>query len=246
MVDIHCHILPGVDDGPKTWETAIEMCKMASADGITHIVATPHANDRYAYDRNRLQSMLEQLRSSLGSPAPELTLGCDCHLSYENLQDISVYPGRFVIGETGYLLVEFSNYGVPPQMTDYLIRLLQGGITPIITHPERCQPLVRNRARVLEWVDAGCVVQVTASALTGRWGETALAYALGLLDRDAVHVLATDAHDTVNRPPNLSAARDYVARDYGEDIARALVEDNPAAIVAGKDLPYFPKPAHME
>ena len=241
MIDIHCHVLPAVDDGAKTWDTAVEMCKAAAADGIEHIVATPHANDRYTYDREWLQSLVHKLEALVGG-APQLSLGCDFHLSYENLQDIAVFPNKYVIGETGYLLVEFSNYGVPPQMTDYLFRLLDGGITPIITHPERCPALLKNQQRVLEWVDAGCVVQVTASALTGRWGEPALAYARSLLDRNAVHVLATDAHDTVHRPPILSAARDYVSRHYDADLARALVEDNPGAIVAGQPLPYFPDP----
>jgi len=242
MVDIHCHILPGVDDGAKSWEIAVEMCRAATADGIDQIVATPHANDKYTYDREWLQSLLQKLQTLVGNDTPQLSLGCDFHLSYENLQDIALFPSKYVIGETGYLLVEFSNYGVPPQMTDYLFRLLDGGITPIITHPERCPALLRSQERILEWVDAGCVVQVTASTFTGRWGEHAIAYARSLLDQNAVHVLATDAHDTVNRPPILSAAREYVSRHYDNDLARALVEDNPGAIVAGQPLPYFPDP----
>lgn len=101
---------------------------------------------------------------------------------------------------------------------------------------------MHNADRVLEWVDASCIVQVTASAPTGHWGEPARAYARSLLDRDAVHVLATDAHDTVHRPPILSAAREMVSRRYGRDVADALVTHNPTAIVAGQTLPYFPRP----
>ena len=134
-------------------------------------------------------------------------------------------------------MVELSEYGVPPQVTDGLFKLQSTGMTPIITHPERNAILQRRPERVLEWVDAGCLVQVTASAVTGFWGPIAKRVAMWLLDHDAVHVLATDAHDDKNRPPILSQARDVVSQRFGAELARALVLDNPAAIVAGQSLP---------
>ena len=85
MIDIHCHILPGVDDGAKSWDMAAEMCRLAAADGITDLVATPHANEEYAYDRPRLREMLQRLQSLAGG-SPRMRLGCDFHLSYENIQ----------------------------------------------------------------------------------------------------------------------------------------------------------------
>ena len=221
---------------------AVEMCAMATGDGIEHIVATPHANDRYAYDREHLRGLLELLREKVGADAPLFSLGCDFHLSYDNLQAVFVNPQHYVIGNTRYLLVEFSNFGIPPQMTSYLQRLLDGGIVPVITHPERYPGLRNQLQRVLEWVGQGCAVQITASSLTGSWGEQTESSARWLLDRDAVHVLATDAHNTTRRAPILSAARDEVAVTYGADVARALVDDNPRAIVSGQALPYFPAP----
>ena len=104
MIDIHCHILPEVDDGPKTWETSEAMCRMAAQDGIEHMVATPHANDRYYYDRAYLTSLLAQLQQRVG-PLPRLSLGCDFHLSFENLQAALETPERWSIGNTRYLLV---------------------------------------------------------------------------------------------------------------------------------------------
>ena len=86
MIDIHSHILPNLDDGPKTWEVCVEICKTAAADGITHMVATPHANDRYAYDREHSQELLNELQQKIGNE-PRLLLGCDFHLSYDNIQD---------------------------------------------------------------------------------------------------------------------------------------------------------------
>ncbi len=241
MIDIHCHILADVDDGPKSWDVAHEMCLMAVADGIEHIVATPHANERYHYDREYLSGLLDHLRT-LSGPTPRFSLGCDFHLSYENLQDVMANPDRYCIEGTRYLLVELSNYSVPVQMDDRFNDLKEKGITPIITHPERNPILQQTPQRVLNWVQQGCAVQVTASTLTGFWGERAWRAAEWLFKRHAVHVLATDAHDTKRRTPVLSEARQAVAEEYGEEVAKALVDGNPRAIVNGQPLPYFPDP----
>jgi len=241
MIDIHSHILPGVDDGSKSWEISEEMCRIAAADGIEHMVATPHANDHYAYDRVHLTQLRDQLQERIG-PLPRLGLGCDFHMSYENLQDMMINPERYLIEGGRYVLVELSNYSIPVQIDESYTRLLQMGITPVITHPERNPILQRTPKRVLQWVELGCAVQVTASAFTGRWGETAFRMAEWFLKHDALHVLATDAHDTKSRPPVLSEARESVEELRGPDVARALVEDNPRAIISGEPLPYLPDP----
>lgn len=243
MIDIHCHVLPEVDDGPKSWDVAVEMCRMAVADGITHIVATPHANDRYAYDRGYLSGLLDQLRAKV-DPALGLhfSLGCDFHLSFENLERVLENPRTYTIGETNYLLVELSNYSVPAQLGDCFFRLGDRGIFPILTHPERNPILQQTPQRILEWAEQGCLIQVTASALTGQWGERPEIVARWLLDRTAVHILASDAHDTRRRVPNLSAARSVAAKVAGAEYADALVEGNPGAIVNGVPIPFSPRP----
>lgn len=242
MIDIHCHILPEVDDGPRTWHIAEEMCRMAVADGIEHVVATPHANDRYYYDRPYLSELRNHLQELVG-PSPRLSLGCDFHMSYENLQDVMVNPERYLIEGGRYLLVELSNFSIPAQIEESYTRLRRIGVTPIITHPERNPILQRTPQRVLQWVELGCAVQVTASVFTGRWGDAAARMAEWLLKCEALHVLASDAHNTRSRPPNLSAAREVVADLSGEDVARALVEDNPRAVITGQPMPYFPEVA---
>jgi len=241
VIDIHCHLLPEVDDGPKSWEAAVEMCRLAAADGITHAVATPHANDRYDYDRGYLSGLLDQLREKVG-PGLELSLGCDFHLSFENLERVLERPHAYTIGETGYLLVELSNYSIPSQLSECFFRLGDRGLTPILTHPERNPMLQQTPQRVLEWAEQGCLIQVTASALTGSWGERPGIVARWLLDRSAVHVLASDAHDTRHRVPNLSAARAVAEKIVGAEYAEALVEGNPGAIVKGTPIPYCPRP----
>ena len=237
MIDIHSHILPGLDDGARSWDMTLEMCRLAIRDGITHIVATPHADDKYAYSRDHVREVIGELDAKIGEQLA-LSIGCDFHLSYENIEDAIIHPHHYTISAKQYLLVELSDYGIPPQVSDGLFKLQAAGVVPIITHPERNAILQRRPERVLEWVDAGCLVQVTASAITGFWGDTAKRVAMWLLDHAAVHVLASDAHDDKNRPPILSEARDAVSKRFGVDVARALVLDNPAAIVAGQPLPF--------
>jgi len=240
MVDIHCHILPDVDDGSRSWEISVAMCAMARDDGIEHIVATPHSNEVYFYDRAGLEKLLDELRAKIGR-CPQLSLGCDFHFSYENVQDALDNPRQFTIGNTPYLLVEFSNYSLPPSLDDNLAKLMNIGLRPIITHPER-NPLIQRRPeRVLEWVRGGCLVQMTGNALTGRWGKTAQAVAHWLFEREAVHVLASDGHNLESRKPCLSKAREVAAIISGETVADALVTLNPRAIVNGDPVPYLPQ-----
>lgn len=238
MIDIHCHILPGVDDGAQSWELAAEMCRLAAEDGVTDVVATPHANEEYAYDRSRLRQLLRQLQSRAG--APRLRLGCDFHLSYENVRNALARPEEFSIEGTRYLLVEFSDFAMPARFAEALEKLRQAGLTPILTHPERHPVLQRKPEEVLSLVETGCVVQVTANSLTGFWGAMAQKAALWLLEREAVHVLASDGHDPKHRPPLLSPGRKAVEELCGPQVAQALVEENPRAILAGQPLPKLP------
>jgi protein-tyrosine phosphatase len=235
VIDIHSHILPEVDDGPQSWETAEAMCRMAAQDGIDHMVATPHANDRYFYDRGYLAGLLSHLQQRIGEK-PKLSLGCDFHLSYENMQSAVETPARYCIGETRYLLVEFSNFNIPQQLDTWLREMCERGYTPILTHPERNPILQDSTERILKWVKEGCAVQITANALTGSWGDRARHAAQNLLKKRAVHFLATDAHDTLRRPPILSAARKLAAKEYGEALATALVESNPSAVINNQPL----------
>jgi protein-tyrosine phosphatase len=220
---------------------SVAMCRMAAADGITHMVATPHANDRYHYDRNHLQGLVDHLQELVGDLL-KISLGCDFHLSYDNMQDVLANPSRYAIEGTHYMLVELSNYSVPVQTTDCFLKLGDCGITAVITHPERNPILRASPQRVVEWAEQGCVIQMTGSALTGFWGERVRRAAQWLMERNAVHVLSTDAHDTEKRVPVLSTARDAAADICGLDVAEALVEGNPRAIVEALPLPYFPRP----
>jgi protein-tyrosine phosphatase len=236
MVDIHCHLLPNVDDGPRSWDISLQMCEMAEADGIEHIVATPHANDEFHYDREMLSRLLEELSQRVSGKL-QLSLGCDLHLSYENFVEVFRNPSHYTISGTNYLLVELSDFSVPPSVSQSLHRLLAAGIVPIITHPERNLALRSDRHRVLEWVEDGCLVQITANSLTGRWGRQAQETAEWLMTHAAAHILATDAHGIGSRPPILSEALVAAERIIGKAAAEALVRDNPRAVVRGQPCP---------
>ena len=231
MIDIHCHILPAIDDGASSWEIAGQMCHAAFADGITYAVATPHANSLFAYDRKAFLQLLEELRQRCPAGLT-LSLGCDFHLSYENLERLFAGPDEFLITGTRYLLIEFSDYGLPPRFDHLLFRMrAEAQIVPILTHPERHPLLQRHPENVAPWVEAGCLMQITANSLTGHWGRKAKDVAVWLLQKQLVHIIATDAHDLVHRPPVLSAARDFVSAKFGKEVASALVESNPRTVV---------------
>jgi hypothetical protein len=127
--------------------------------------------------------------------APQLSLGCDFHLSYDNLQSLLAQPHLYTIAGASYLLVELSDYSIPSLIGDWFLRLGDRGLTPIITHPERNAILRQTPQRVIEFVELGCAVQITANALTGFWGQRVARVATWLLECDAVHVIASDAHD---------------------------------------------------
>lgn len=231
MIDLHCHILPAVDDGPSSWDTSIEMCRVAASDGIRHIVATPHANDEYAFDRPRYEQMVHELQTAC-TASLRLSLGCDFSFSYDNIEDAVLHPQRYTIAASNYLLIELSDFSLVPAMRQGIYRLVSNGFVPIVTHPERNPGLLDRPQRVLDLIEYGCLIQVTAASFTGYWGERSRHMSEWLLKRNAVHVVASDAHDTQRRPPILSRAYESVCALANKDVAQALFIDNPAAIVS--------------
>jgi protein-tyrosine phosphatase len=242
MVDIHFHLLPGLDDGPDSIELSVEMAELAVADGTTHIVATPHANDRYPLVPELVEERLGQVRELVGDKL-KIATGCDFHLSFENLQDVRVHPERYTINRDGYLLVEFADYSIPPSIDQTFHELQLAGITAIVTHPERNRILRRHTDWLDKWTSRGCAVQVTAGAFLGRFGPVAQQVVEQWLVTDRIHFLASDAHNVTSRPPGLSEAYHRVVELRGEQAARALCVENPLAAFEGRPLPWTPEPS---
>jgi len=244
MIDIHCHPLWETDDGARDFETSVAMCQMAAADGVTHLVATPHCNYTYPYDAQANRAKIEKLQRAVGD-APKLLLGCDFHLSYDNIQRCVVEPQSYTINGSSYLLVEFPDHFLPDQLDRVFYEIQVAGLHPIITHPERNPVFQRKHDLLRHWVSRDCLVQVTAQSLLGGFGSRARHYAEKWLGQNLVNFFASDAHDTRNRPPLLSACYSKVVELKGPETADLLLKKNPEAVIQGKSLPPQPLPAEL-
>jgi protein-tyrosine phosphatase len=244
MVDIHCHIFPGLDDGPDSLDTACGMAEMAIADGITHIIGTPHASPDHRFDPKLVEARRSEMQARFEGRLT-LATGCDFHLSFENLRDIRLEPNRYTLNQKNYLLVEFADFSIPASLDQALHELQLAGLTPIITHPER-NPLIRAKPeRLFAWLRQGCFGQATAQSLLGKFGKSALDAARDWLEAGAIHFVASDAHNVTSRPPRLKETFDLVAKMHGEDVARALLVENPLAAFEGRPLPFIPELADV-
>ncbi|MDP9170376.1 MAG: exopolysaccharide biosynthesis protein [Acidobacteriota bacterium] len=233
MTDIHSHILWGMDDGAPTEEVSLEMLRIAAEAGTTDIVATPHSNGEFEYQRELIDERIGQLAEKTAG-IPKIHRGCDLHLSYDNIVDALENPQRYSINGGRYVLVECSDLHISGAMDKILDHLLALDLVPIETHPERNPILRKEPAKLEAWVELGCLVQVTALSVLGGFGKKAEAAAHRLLKQGMAHVVASDAHDPVQRHPRLDQAFAAVTQQYGGEIANLLFTVNPAKIVRGE------------
>lgn len=216
------------------------MGEMAIADGITHVIGTPHAHPEFPFDPLKVMERRFELQQMFEGRLI-LATGCDFHLSFENLTDIRTNPSRYTLNQKNYLLVEFADYSIPPSL-DYALHELQlAGLNPIVTHPER-NPLIRAQPeRLFKWLRQGCYAQVTAQSLLGKFGRSALETSQEWLAAGAVHFIASDAHNVTTRPLRLKETFDWVAKTHGESVAQSLLVSNPLAAFEGEPLPFVPE-----
>lgn len=249
MIDLHLHLLPAVDDGAQTLEQALEMARIAAADGCTALVATPHqrrdewSNDDARRLADRLAAVASRLpRAGHGEPRtqPQLFLGGEIRVDSELLSDLA-RPGRsgvLSLAGSRYLLLEFEPSGFGPDPVDVVHELRAEGWWPIVAHPEVVpffwesddDPLARL-------IEAGALFQVTAMSVTGEFGKATKGRVWELLRAGCVQFVASDAHRPDWRPPVLSAARKALARELGEATAAALTEIHPLAVIENRPLP---------
>jgi protein-tyrosine phosphatase len=235
MIDLHCHFLPGIDDGARTPEETSAMLEIAASSGTAHLVATPHADDHYCYEPERVDELLEQARA-LAPPGLRLYRGCDFHLMMDNLTDAIAHPRRYTLNASRYLLVELSDLIIFPNTGEMFDRLEQAGMVVIVSHPER-NPILGHRTDLAGlWVEQGRLLQVTASSLLGQWGPRVQKFARWLLEQGLVHFVASDGHNVRGRPPRLDQARAWLEREYGAGLAARLLETNPLAVIEDRPL----------
>lgn len=245
MIDLHCHLLPGIDDGARDLETSLAMARVASADGITTIACTPHilpgvynnSGPAIRAARDQLQQALDEAGIPIG-----LVTGADAHVTPE--LGAQLRDGRaLTLNNSRYFLLEPPHHVLPPRLEDHVFGLQAAGFVPVLTHPERLTWLDQHYDLVKRLVYSGVLMQLTAGSLTGRFGRRPRYWAERMLDEGFCHLLATDAHDPVQRAPLLAEARDHAARRLGPEEAMHLVLTRPQGILNDCSPAELPRPA---
>jgi protein-tyrosine phosphatase len=233
MVDIHSHIVFGVDDGAKTIEDSLAMLQLAADSGTTDIVATPHSDLRYQFDAELVAERIALLQTRMGDRI-RIHRGCDFHLFYDNIENCKTDRSRFTINGQRYLMVEFADAQIPRTIGSIFQDMIRNDITPVITHPERNALLMRRVSDLVQWVRAGCLIQITGQSFTGRFGKGAEENCRRLMRQRLVHFVASDAHDTEWRPPDLRGPYQHVSTEYGEHVAERLFTTHPRMTLTGQ------------
>ena len=238
MIDIHSHILPGIDDGAPNDDVSLAMALMAVEDGIQVMACTPHVMPpRYPNDTAGIVRAAMRLRALVQEAGIDLHLvtGGDVHLTHD--LGAGLASGRIpFLHRSHYFLLEPDHQILTPHLDRFCTGLMARGYRPVLTHPERLAWMSAHLDLITRLHQSGVVMQVTAGSLTGRFGSEPRRLAEHMLENGLVDVLATDAHNLTSRPPVLSQARDLVADRYGDELAKRLVYDNPLAILSGHDI----------
>jgi protein-tyrosine phosphatase len=236
MIDLHCHILWGVDDGAQTLDEALALARHAVEDGIVACVLTPHVHPgRYENTRRQLEPQVEAFRLALAEANIPLKvkLGGEVRLSMESLELLLDGDVPFLGEVDGYriMLLEFPHQSIPVGSLQFVDKLLQMKIRPLIAHPERNKSIMAEPDRLLPYLDRGCGLQLTAGSLVGRFGEVSREIARRMLENAWVEVIATDTHNLRHRPPQLKEGFIAAAEIVGEAKARQFVQTRPAQIL---------------
>lgn len=241
MIDIHTHILPMIDDGPTLMQESLEMCRIAVNDGIKKIIATPHVqNGMDDSDANKVLEKIRMLNQLLKQEGLDLVIfpGAEVHLN-DRLLDTDILRGSSILTINDgkkYILLEFPFQWIPPETEQIIFKLKSMGFTPILPHLERNHRIQRNPHMVVRYVEMGAILQVTAQSITGDFDAVPLKCVLWMLKNNLVHVIASDAHSPIARPPILSRAVKVVSELLGEEAAKKMVLEHPRMILEG--LPF--------
>lgn len=236
LIDIHSHILPGMDDGPATMEKSLQMARIAIEDGRRTMIATPHCyNGVYFNSKDSIISACERFNQALvkNNINLEILPGSETHLSPEILDELE-NDNLLTLNNTGlYLSVELPDPFIPRTIIDFINRIRNRGLIPIITHPERNRLLQQNTEILVDLISAGALSQITAAAVTGGFGKPAMKSCKKMLKKDLVHLIASDAHSTSTRPPILSEARKKLQSLIGREKQEKIYRINPEKVIRG-------------
>lgn len=241
MIDLHFHCLPGIDDGPGSWDQAVALCRAAEADGTSTIVATPHVlRDPWLNEEPGTRDELILRLNTLLGGKPRILPGCEYWFGLDavELAEKGEAGPLTRLNRGPYLLVEFMPGFVPREAGAAFHELAVMGLTPVVAHPERNSAFARSPERLGALVEKGAVVQVTAASLAGDLGRGVQLVADDLFASGLVHLVASDAHSTDRRPPRMAAAREWVRKAWGQEAEMGLFDANPAAVLRGEPLPW--------
>jgi len=241
VIDLHCHCLPGIDDGPKDWNEAVALCRAAAAEGTTTLVATPHVlRDRWLNDDpGARDELILKLNTMLGGK-PSVLAGCEYYFSSDAVELLERGSSGPLtrLNRTRYLLLEFPPGPMPAAVEAIFHEFSLLDVTPVVAHPERNSLFARSPEKLEKLVARGALVQVTAGSLLGDFGEGPLAACREFFRRGLLHLVASDAHSAKSRPPRLAAARERVRRDWGEESESGIFDANPRALLRSQPLPW--------
>jgi protein-tyrosine phosphatase len=240
LIDLHCHLLPGVDDGAADLDEALAMCRLATADGCSTIVATPHLRHELWCngDRAHLQELCDEIRAHLPDQ-PIVLLGGEIAVNSQSVEEMFQLPDGdlLTLADSRYLLLELDFFGLGPDPLDLVYELGVRGWWPVIAHPERVPWLAYDLALARALVDHGALLQLTAKCVTGELGRAVREACDGMLDAGLVAFVASDAHSVEMRTPGLRTAWRRVAERWGPERATELFIANPRAVIENRPLP---------
>jgi protein-tyrosine phosphatase len=241
VIDLHCHLLPGIDDGPRTIEESVAIARAASRAGIDTIVATPHASHRYPNRPADIERLVSELDERLRAEGIAVQLRTGAEIAMTHLAGID--PGeidRMTLGAGGSVLLEPPFLAVVTGIDGIVARLQGEGRRVVLAHPERCPAFHRDPDLLRALVGDGALTSITAASLVGRFGKDVQRFASRLVAEEMVHNIASDAHDSHRRPPSIAAELDHAGLgDMGEWLTREV----PTAILSGQEIP--PRPPRV-
>jgi protein-tyrosine phosphatase len=235
VIDLHAHLLHGLDDGAATLDDSVAMVRMAAHAGTREIVATIHASRTWPYNPKLAQRRWEDLQY-LVRDVMRIHRACEVELTPEMISQVLANPARYTINGTQYLLAEAPDDAEPEQVEALLRQLLENGLRPVLVHPELHPPISRQTGRLARWVRAGVLLQVGAGSVSGGFGSRAEAVATRLIKRGLVHFVASGGHNLQGRPPRLDAVRLHLLGQYPPEFVHLLLEEHPRAVLRGGEI----------
>lgn len=247
MIDIHCHILPNVDDGPNDVELSLAMARHAVQEGVTHVIATPHhRNGQYMNTKNEIVSFVQAFQEQLRQEDIPLTIlpGQETRIHGDMVEEFKE-GSLLTLNDTGkYLFVEFPSNDVPRYTKQLFFNLKLKGLIPVIVHPERNRAIMDDPNRLYKLVKDGALAQVTAGSLIGRFGKKIRELSFRLIEHSHIHFIASDAHNVTTRSFHMREAYDTLEDEFGSDIVEEF-QHNAKHLIAGEDI-YVIEPLEMK